>query len=128
MVSLGSQVEVAVTCAALVVSAAVSVWGLVGKGQDEANKFGEPAAASSRLPLSVADSRTHMIGRMLAATAALSLLAGAAMAQDEVKVAPNVEALFHSEGPGARPQQAGRLPHREELLSRPATGRWPTSG
>ena len=45
MVSLGSQAEVAATGAAVVVSAAFSLWGLVGKGQDEANKFGEPVAA-----------------------------------------------------------------------------------
>jgi uncharacterized membrane protein YhaH (DUF805 family) len=45
MVSLGSQIEVAATCAALVLSAAVSLWCLVGKGQDEANKFGEPVPA-----------------------------------------------------------------------------------
>ncbi len=45
MVSPGSQIEVAATGAALVVSAAFSLWGLVGKGQDEANKFGEPVAA-----------------------------------------------------------------------------------
>ena len=30
---------------ALVLAAAVAVWGLVGKGQAEANRFGEPAAA-----------------------------------------------------------------------------------
>jgi uncharacterized membrane protein YhaH (DUF805 family) len=45
MVSLGSQAEVAATGAALVVSAAFSLWGLVGKGQGEVNKFGEPAVA-----------------------------------------------------------------------------------
>ena len=45
MVSLGSQAEVAATGAAVVVSAAFSLWGLVGKGQDETNRFGEPVAA-----------------------------------------------------------------------------------
>ncbi len=35
----------ALTWAALVVGAAFALWGLVGKGQAEANRFGEPAAA-----------------------------------------------------------------------------------
>ena len=34
-----------VTVAALAVSAGFALWGLVGKGQAEANRFGEPAAA-----------------------------------------------------------------------------------
>jgi uncharacterized membrane protein YhaH (DUF805 family) len=45
MVSLGAQVEVAVTLIAMVASAGFALWGLVGKGQAEANQFGEPAAA-----------------------------------------------------------------------------------
>ena len=45
MVSLGSQMEVAATIAAIVVSAGFALWGVVGKGQAEPNRFGEPAAA-----------------------------------------------------------------------------------
>ena len=45
MVSLGSQIEVAATIAAIVLSAGFAVWGVVGKGEAEGNRFGEPAAA-----------------------------------------------------------------------------------
>lgn len=45
MVNNGSQVEVIATYLALGVSALFMVWGLAGKGQAEANRFGEPAAA-----------------------------------------------------------------------------------
>ena len=45
MVNRGTQVEVAVTVLALAASAAFVLWGLVGKGQAEANRFGESAAA-----------------------------------------------------------------------------------
>ena len=41
----GDQLESAVTLAALAVSAGFALWGVVGKGQAEANRFGEPAAA-----------------------------------------------------------------------------------
>ena len=41
----GAQYENAVTLAALAVSAAFALWGCIGKGQAEANRFGEPAAA-----------------------------------------------------------------------------------
>ena len=44
MVSNGAQVEVAVTYLALGVSALFAVWGLIGKGQADANKFGAAAA------------------------------------------------------------------------------------
>ena len=50
MVSLGTQAEVAVTGAALVVSAAFALWGLVGKGEAGANRFGEPDDAASHIP------------------------------------------------------------------------------
>ena len=39
----GSQIEVAVTLAALASCALFALWGLIGKGQAEANKYGEPA-------------------------------------------------------------------------------------
>ena len=45
MVSLGAQTEYAVTMLALAVAVAFVLWGLVGKGQAESNRFGEPAAA-----------------------------------------------------------------------------------
>ena len=45
MVSLGAQHEVAVTGLALVAAAGFLLWGLIGKGQSQANRFGEPAAA-----------------------------------------------------------------------------------
>ena len=41
----GGQVFTAVTVAALAVAAGFALWGLVGKGQPEANRFGEPAGA-----------------------------------------------------------------------------------
>jgi len=41
----GGQLESAVTWIALAVSAGFALWGVVGKGQAEANRFGEPAAA-----------------------------------------------------------------------------------
>ena len=40
----GSQAKGIVTVAALIVSAGFIVWGLVAKGQAEANRFGKPAA------------------------------------------------------------------------------------
>ena len=40
-----SELQPAVTLAALVVSAGFFVWGVAGKGQAQANRFGEPAAA-----------------------------------------------------------------------------------
>lgn len=45
MVSLGTQVEFAVTMLALAAAAGFVVWGLVGKSQAQANRFGAPAAA-----------------------------------------------------------------------------------
>ncbi len=45
MGSRNPELQPAATWAALVVSAAFVVWGLVGKGQARANRFGEPAAA-----------------------------------------------------------------------------------
>jgi uncharacterized membrane protein YhaH (DUF805 family) len=45
MVSPGAQHEVAITGLALLASATFVLWGLIGKGQAEANRFGEPAAA-----------------------------------------------------------------------------------
>ncbi len=45
MTSNGTQVEAAVTYLALGVSALFAVWGLIGKSQAAANRFGEPAAA-----------------------------------------------------------------------------------
>ncbi len=62
-----------------------------------------------------------MIGRTLAATAALSLLAGAAMAQDEVKVAPDVEALFHSKDPMLDRNKQAAYHIEKELLE---AGHW----
>jgi len=41
----GAHFQGPVALAALVVSAGFVLWGVVGKGQAEANKFGEPAAA-----------------------------------------------------------------------------------
>ncbi len=41
----GGQLKAPVTLAALAVSAAFVLWGLLGKGKAEANRFGEPAAA-----------------------------------------------------------------------------------
>ena len=41
----GAQYQGRVCLAAAVVSAGFVVWGVLGKGQAEANKFGEPAAA-----------------------------------------------------------------------------------
>ncbi len=43
--SPGTQLENIASLAAVAVSAAFALWGLVGKGQAETNKFGEPAAA-----------------------------------------------------------------------------------
>lgn len=40
-----SPAKVGVRIAAIVVSAAFMVWGLIGKSQPEANRFGAPAAA-----------------------------------------------------------------------------------
>ncbi|MEO6338401.1 MAG: DUF805 domain-containing protein [Caulobacteraceae bacterium] len=45
MVSNGTQVEATVTYLALGVSALFALWGLVGKSQAQANRFGEPAGA-----------------------------------------------------------------------------------
>ena len=39
----GAQAKSLVTVAALIVSAGFIVWGLIGKGQAEANRFGKPA-------------------------------------------------------------------------------------
>jgi uncharacterized membrane protein YhaH (DUF805 family) len=47
MVSNGSQIEVAVTMTALVVAAAVMLWGLIGKGEAAANRFGDAAVGAS---------------------------------------------------------------------------------
>jgi uncharacterized membrane protein YhaH (DUF805 family) len=41
MLSPDAQLSSPVTLAALTVSAAFALWGLVGKGQAEANRFGE---------------------------------------------------------------------------------------
>jgi uncharacterized membrane protein YhaH (DUF805 family) len=40
----GSEAKDAVAMAAVIVSAAFIIWGLVGKGQADANRFGQPAA------------------------------------------------------------------------------------
>ena len=40
----GSEAKHVVTLAALIVSAGFIVWGVIGKGQAEANRFGKPAA------------------------------------------------------------------------------------
>jgi uncharacterized membrane protein YhaH (DUF805 family) len=45
MAGLNPEIRPAVNLAAFVVSAGFVVWGLVGKGQARANRFGEPAAA-----------------------------------------------------------------------------------
>jgi len=42
--SPGAQAKGIVTVAAIVVSAGFIVWGLIGNGQVEANRFGKPAA------------------------------------------------------------------------------------
>ena len=45
VVSLGAQLEAAVPVTALVVCAGFALWGCIGTGQAEANRFGTPAAA-----------------------------------------------------------------------------------
>ena len=62
-----------------------------------------------------------MIGRYLAAAAALSLLASSAMAQEEVKAAPNVEALFHSKNPVLDRNKQAAYHIEKELLQ---AGHW----
>jgi uncharacterized membrane protein YhaH (DUF805 family) len=44
LVSFGAQLDAAVPITALVVSAAFVLWGCVGGGQTETNRFGAPAA------------------------------------------------------------------------------------
>lgn len=45
IVSLGGRLDPAVPVVALVVSAGFALWGCIGKGQAEANRFGAPVAA-----------------------------------------------------------------------------------
>ncbi len=45
IVSLGAQLDAAVPPIALAVSAGFALWGCIGNGQAEANRFGAPAAA-----------------------------------------------------------------------------------
>jgi len=45
IVSLGTQLDAAVPMVALAVSAGFAVWGCIGKGQAENNRFGAPMAA-----------------------------------------------------------------------------------
>jgi uncharacterized membrane protein YhaH (DUF805 family) len=45
IVSLGGQLNTAVPLIALAVSAAFAIWGCVGRGQAEANRYGASAAA-----------------------------------------------------------------------------------
>jgi len=45
IVSLGAQLDAVVPLIALVTSAGFAIWGCLGKGQVEANRFGSPAAA-----------------------------------------------------------------------------------
>jgi uncharacterized membrane protein YhaH (DUF805 family) len=45
VLSLGAQLDAAVPVVALVVFAGFELWGCVGKGQTEANRFGAPVAA-----------------------------------------------------------------------------------
>jgi uncharacterized membrane protein YhaH (DUF805 family) len=45
IVRLGAPLDAAVPLAALAVSAGFALWGCIGKGQAEANRFGAPAAA-----------------------------------------------------------------------------------
>jgi uncharacterized membrane protein YhaH (DUF805 family) len=44
-ISFGAQLDAAVPLIALAVSAAFAIWGCIGRGQTEANKYGAPAAA-----------------------------------------------------------------------------------
>ena len=43
--TLGAQADTIVSLTALIVSAAFAIWGCVGKGQTEANRFGAPLTA-----------------------------------------------------------------------------------
>jgi uncharacterized membrane protein YhaH (DUF805 family) len=45
IVSLGARFDAAVPLTALAVSAGFALWGCIGKGQAEANRFGAPEAA-----------------------------------------------------------------------------------
>jgi uncharacterized membrane protein YhaH (DUF805 family) len=45
LVSFGAQLDSIVGLAALAVSAAFAIWGCIGKGQTEANRFGAPLPA-----------------------------------------------------------------------------------
>jgi hypothetical protein len=45
--SFGPQLDAVVPIAGLVVSAAFALWGCLGAGQAEANRFGGPVAAQS---------------------------------------------------------------------------------
>lgn len=45
IVSLGPPLDAAVPLIALAVSAGFALWGCIGRGQAEANRFGAPAAA-----------------------------------------------------------------------------------
>jgi uncharacterized membrane protein YhaH (DUF805 family) len=45
IVSVGAQLDAAVPPIALAVSAGFALWGCIGKGQAEANRFGAPVAA-----------------------------------------------------------------------------------
>jgi uncharacterized membrane protein YhaH (DUF805 family) len=42
ILSLGTQLDAAVPVVALVVSAGFALWGCIGRGQVEANRFGAP--------------------------------------------------------------------------------------
>ncbi len=48
IVSLGAQLDAVVPLIALAVSAGFAVWGCVGKGQAEANRFGPPGAVAGQ--------------------------------------------------------------------------------
>jgi hypothetical protein len=45
VISLGAQLDAAVPLIGLAVSAGFALWGCVGGGQPEANRFGAPVAA-----------------------------------------------------------------------------------
>jgi uncharacterized membrane protein YhaH (DUF805 family) len=46
--NLGAQLDAAVPLIALAVSAGFALWGCIGKGQAEANRFGAPVAAQGQ--------------------------------------------------------------------------------
>ena len=47
LVSFGAQLEAVVSLSALAVSAAFALWGCIGKGQIETNRFGAPMTAQA---------------------------------------------------------------------------------